>query len=457
MTGVAYRPPAPSLRSPLVALLRTIARRDRDLLSILPVDAYRELITPLGSSRRGILLVNDPAEVTKVLADVDGLFPKNDLMVGALAPLVGESIFVSNGARWRRQRQMIDPAFSHMRINRAFAPMAAAVDDFIPMLARHADDGTALSLDQAMSHVTADIITRTIFSTSLESEAARGVFTAFARWQARVANVEILKLLLEKPFADIPQPPAVVDACTRIREHIGALIDERLAPGATPIDDIAGAAILARDADGIAMTREELIDEIGTFFLAGHETTASVLTWVFFVLSQQPALAERMREELEGVVGRGEVQFEHLRRLPFVRNVFRETMRLYPPITFIPRVATADTTIGGRRVKRGTMVMISPWTMHRHIKLWPDPDRFDPDRFAPERERGHVAGAYIPFGTGPRVCVGAAFAQTESALILARVVRDYDFEVLDPASVRPVSRLTTRPARDIMCRVRRRA
>jgi cytochrome P450 len=442
---------------PLPSLVRTVARRDRDLLSILPAAAYRELVTTLGWSRRGILLVNDPQEVARILADPDGDFPKNDLMVGALLPLVGESIFVSNGDRWRRQRRMIEPAFSHMRINRAFGAMVASVDDFEPVLARHADDGAPLSLDHAMSQLTADIITRTIFTKGLESDAARGVFRAFAEWQGRVANVEVGQLLFGAPFADVPQPPNVVEACSAIRAHIASLLDERLAPGAPLLDDIAGAAIAARDPEtGDGFTREELVDEISTFFLAGHETTASVLTWVFFLLSQLPDVAARLRAELDDVVGDGEVTYDHLRRLTYARSVFRETMRVYPPLTFIPRVAARDVAIAGRRVKRGTMIMIAPWTMHRHRQLWPDPERFDPDRWSPDREKGHVAGAYIPFGAGPRVCVGAAFAQTEALLIIARIARRYDLLPLDPGSVEPASRLTTRPRSEIRCRVRRR-
>jgi cytochrome P450 len=139
-----------------------------------------------------------------------------------------------------------------------------------------------------------------------------------------------------------------------------------------------------------------------------------------------------------------------------VRNVFRETMRLYPQVTFIPRVAAEATTIAGRRVKRGTMVMVSPWTLHRHLALWESPDRFDPDRFNTDRERAITPGTYLPFGGGPRICVGAAFATIESTLILARAVRRFDLELLDPAGVDPVSRLTTRPMREIQCRVRTR-
>jgi cytochrome P450 len=139
--------------------------------------------------------------------------------------------------------------------------------------------------------------------------------------------------------------------------------------------------------------------------------------------------------------------------MAFTRNVFREALRLYPPITFIPRVAAVDTEIAGRRVRRGTMIMIAPWTLHRHQRFWRNPEVFDPDRFMPDREADIRPGTYIPFGLGPRICVGAAFATVEAGLILASLVRRYDFTAENPADVRPVSRLTTRPAREIMCRI----
>jgi cytochrome P450 len=150
------------------------------------------------------------------------------------------------------------------------------------------------------------------------------------------------------------------------------------------------------------------------------------------------------------------VEFEHVRRLNYVRNVFRETLRLYPPITFLPRVALEKQRLGPCTVKRGALLMVSPWTIHRHWRYWRDPDVFDPDRFSAAREDEIIPGTWLPFGLGPRVCVGAGFAQTEATLILARLARRYDFRVEHGERVRPVARLTTRPAEEIRCRVVRR-
>jgi cytochrome P450 len=452
-----FRPPAPTPLTPLRSLLRVIRQGDGDLLSLVPIDAYEKPYTYLGYSRRSILLINDPAIAREVLTDPLEIFPKNDLMVGALEPLVGDSIFVSSGERWRRQRAMIDPAFSGLRINTAFGSMQAAVDDYECELEERATEDTVFSLDHAMSELTADVICRTIFSRSLESQTARDVCDSFTEFEASVASVDLWQLIVGKPWADVKQPQAVLDACERIRRYIGDLVDPRLDGSLPPADDIVESVIAARDEQtGKAFTREELIDQIGVFFLAGHETTASVLTWAFFILATRPEILERLRAEVDSVAGAGPVSIQDVKQLAFVRNVFRETLRLYPPITFIPRVAAQATRIGDYRVKKGAMIMVSPWTAHRNGLLWRHADRFDPDRFDAGSVDDEDRGVLMSFGLGPRVCVGAAFATIESGLILARLARRFDFIVENSDEIRPVARLTTRPATDILVRVRRR-
>jgi cytochrome P450 len=452
-----YRPPAPTPMTPLRSLLRVIRQGDGDLLSLVPIDAYEKPYTYLGYSRRSILLVNDPSIARDILTDPLEIFPKNDLMVGALEPLVGDSIFVSSGERWRRQRAMIDPAFSGLRINTAYSSMQQAVDDYEAELDRRSGDGDSFSLDHAMSELTADVICRTIFSRSLESQTARDVCDSFTEFESSVASVNLWQLIAGKPWADVKQPAAVLDACARIRRYIGDLVDPRLDGSQPAADDIVAAVIDARDAEsGKGFTREELIDQIGVFFLAGHETTASVLTWAFFILATRPELLRRLRKEVDEVAGDGAVSIQDVKQLGFVRNVFRETLRLYPPITFIPRVAAEATRIGEFRVKKGAMIMVSPWTAHRNALLWRHADRFDPDRFDAQSGKSDDRGVLMSFGLGPRVCVGAAFATIESGLILARLARRYDFVVENADAVRPVARLTTRPATDIRVRVERR-
>jgi cytochrome P450 len=450
----SYEPPRPRPRPAVIALIRAALRGDGDLLSLLPAAAYRQTIGPLGYSRRSILIVNEPDQVRRVLTDPEAIFPKSDLMVAALEPLIGDSIFVSSGATWRRQRRMIDPAFTMMRVSRAFPAMEAGVESCAETLARHAAAGESFSLDLTMSHLTADIICRTVFSTGLEAKAAYDVFEAFTVFERSVAQVEIRRLIMDPAWAKVEQSDAVLAACQRVRGHLGALLDSHLGEAGRCFDDIASAVVAARDEETqSAFTREELIDQLGVLFLAGHETSASALTWAFFILAMRPELVERLRAEVAGVAGDGPIGFEQTKRLVTVRNMFRETLRLYPPITFLPRVALQATTIGSHRVKRGAMIMVAPWVLHRHAAYWPQPHRFDPDRFLPEREEAIMPGTYIPFGLGPRVCAGAAFALTEAVLLIARLFRQFDFHIEAPERVRPAARLTTRPREQILCRV----
>ncbi|MEM8546801.1 MAG: cytochrome P450 [Pseudomonadota bacterium] len=303
-----------------------------------------------------------------------------------------------------------------------------------------------------MSELTADIICRTIFSQSLAGQTARDVFESFGEFEDQVASVNLWQLIVGKPWAEVRQPASVLAACERIRAHIGQLLDARLARDDAP-DDIVSAIAAAEDPEtGVPFTRDELIDQIGVFFLAGHETTASVLTWVFFILAERPEIAALVREEIQAVVGHAPLEFEHVKQLPVIRSVFREALRLYPPITFIPRVAAETTTIGGRRVRRGAMLMLSPWTAHRSESLWARASEFDPMRFHRDSE-AQAEGPFMSFGLGPRICVGAAFATIESTLIIASLVREFDVRVEHPERVRPVARLTTRPAEEIRVRV----
>ena len=453
-TGL-FRPPRPSPLPPIAALARTVWEGDGNLLSLLPAAAYRMKAGALGYSRRSIKLFNDPALVRQIMVDDGDFFPKSDLMVGALEPLIGDSIFVSDGPKWRRQRSMIDPAFSMMRLSLAFQSMTAAVNDYEARLSEMAARGEPMSLDLAMSHLTADVICRTVFSVSLQSDIARDVFEDFAIFERDVAQVKIWRLIVDPAWTAVRQTDAVLAACARIRKHLGTLIDTHLEDEDQRYNDIATAVIAARDAGtGEAFTREELIDQLGVFFLAGHETTASVLTWVFYILATQPAVLERIRAEVEKVAGDGEITFEATKKLIFIRSVFRETMRLYPPITFMPRVALKAGKVGDYAIRKGALIMIAPWTIHRHRDYWKDPDAFDPDRFMPNREHEIVPGAYIPFGLGPHTCVGAGFAAVESALIIAQFARRFDFEIEGGEKVRPAARLTTRPAEQIIARVR---
>ncbi|MGD1887129.1 MAG: cytochrome P450 [Cohaesibacteraceae bacterium] len=452
-----YRPPRPVSLPAIVSLIRVLRQGDGDLLSLLPITAYRDAIGPLGYSRRSIVIANAPELVRQVLVEDTASFPKSDLMVNATEALIGDSIFVSSGDTWKRQRAMVDPAFSAMRINRAFTAMSAAMDDAEALYDEHAASGEPLSLDKAMGHLAADIICRTVFSTSLKSDIAHQVFDDFAIFERAAAQVNVVRLIWDKAWTKVPQPDDVLAACARIRGYLGQMIDGHLGEDGGTFDDIASAVIAARDPlTGKGFTREELIDQLGVFFLAGHETSASALTWAVYILAMHTPTRERVRDEVDRIAGDDALSIDQVKKLSKTRNMFRETLRLYPPITFLPRVALKETRLGDKRIKKGALVMIAPWVLHRHQTYWNDPDVFDMDRFKPGREAEMVPGCYLPFGQGERLCSGAAFATIEAMLVLARLIRRYDIKVIDPDAVRPVARMTTRPANQIMIRLKRR-
>jgi len=446
----SFRPPAPPRRSEAMVLARALFTRRRDILDLLPAEAYRVKMGRVPIGKRRIWIVNDPKTIREVMVDKVDNYPKSDLMVAALKPLVGDGIFISNGPAWRRQRSMIEPAFAHMRLTSAFPQMVGAVDDFVAELASAKGP---VEIDAAMSRVTADIIYRTIFSEPLASNEARGVFDAFQRYQDVVPQVNPKTFLSAPANAEFDEVPEVMEACRRIREVLGRVLDHRLA-ATEPHDDLAGAIVAARDKEtGTGFTREELIDQIAVFFLAGHETSASVLAWSLFLLSQVPSAAERIRAEVAEVCGDGPVAYAHTAKLAFTRAVFKETMRLYPPVSFITRIARAADKLRDYDIEAGDLVVISPWLVHRHDKFWKDPEAFDPTRFLPENEKKIKPDTYLPFGLGPRVCTGGGFAQTEGVLILASLMRRFRFETLKPEKVMPICRMTVRPENAILARV----
>ena len=456
-----YRPPAPIPAGHARTVLRILFGRGRNLLAALPASSYRVEMGMRSIHGSRLFLLNDPGLVRQVLIDEPDLFPKADIFVDALSPLVGSGIFVSNGELWHRQRAMIRPAFSPMALRRSFPTMREAVATCLARFDQAADSGEALALDAEMSHVTADIIFRTIFSKPLDEGEAADVFAAFAEYQRLSEQLSPMRLFYGLGWSRRNRPDAITRVCARIRGLLGRMIDERAAAAASGrprTSDIAGEIMAARDPEtGRGMSRDELIDQIAVFFLAGHETTASALTWALFVLSRQPRALDRIRREVAGRGGAAALGADDLQaHMPFTRDVLREILRLYPPVSFLVRSPLREVQIRRWTVRPGEVIVVSPWIIHRHRRFWSDPELFDPDRFSAERRDDLVKDAYLPFGLGARACTGSAFASLESMLILARLCEGYDLSVIRPDRVRPAARLTVRTEAPVRAYVRRR-
>jgi cytochrome P450 len=440
---MTYTPPAPQPR-------RMLGLTDADLLTMLPVQCYEKLTLHAAPRRRQpVLITSDPALVRQALGDDGTTFARSPEVVSAFAPLMGQGLFLASGGEWRRQRAMLDGAFGQLRIRALQEHLHGALRPFVAAATGVAD------LHAAMNALVLDIICRSIFSTPLppaEQAELHALFDAFQRAAPETNPIA----LLAQPRGAPPPAHGDFDATGRdIRGFLARHIDRRLA-GAAPAagaPDLLAAILAARDASGRGFTRQEVIDQVALLFFAGHDTTANALTWALFILAEQPALAAALRAEAAAVAPARAVTVDDLPRLPLTRQVGLEALRLYPSAGFITRTVTQPATLGAYELTPGTLVVTSPWIIHRHPLVWERPDAFDPTRFSREREGTIPPGAFLPFGFGPRSCPGRGLALAEIPFLLAEINRRFRIKLLAPESAMPISRMTLRPREAIGCRL----
>ncbi len=405
-----------------------------------------------------LYMVNDPAVVRRVLSEQTDQFPKSPLLAEALRPLLGDSIFTTNGAQWQRQREMMNPAFAQAKLDVAFPVMRAATEAMIERLDRAAASGGEHDIEVEMTHVTADIIFRTIFSESLSGEDAHSVFDAFARFQALAPQLILPSLYGVRWLVWPWNVWRSRRAAAEIRRLLEKLIRPRheawLRGDDMGKNDILAAFMASRDSKtGEPFGFEELVDQVAMLFLAGHETSASALTWAAYLLAKAPDVQERVHDEALQVLGQRSPEQRDMKELALTRNVFRETLRLFPPVGFMARESSQTCPMRDKVVPKGASVMIAPWLIHRHRERWEDPDAFNPDRFDDDASRDSVRHSYLPFGMGPRVCLGAAFALQEATLILASLGRAFRLEAVQGHTPMPVGRLTIRSDNGVRLRI----
>lgn len=451
-----YPPPA---RSKL-DLLRLFLRKRHSMLDGLYARSYTMKMGEVHVPGAHVYMVNEPPLVRRVMVSEWQQFPKHEMLAHALRPLLGNGIFTTNGESWARQRAAMDPAFEAARVKRVFGHMWGAAEALRARLAA-LPAGSALDAEVEMTHVAADTILRTIVSKPLDSAQARQVFEAFGRYQAlapRIMLPAFFGLRWLRPWWQIRKSrgPAT-EIRTLIAELIRPRFDASRAGNPTADDDI-----LATLLEQPGHTFEELVDQVAMLFLAGHETSASAMAWSLHLVAHAPDVQERLAAEADEWVDGLASDPSGIKQLTLARNVFRESLRLFPPVGFFVRTAAQTCTMRDKTVKAGASVVVAPWLIHRHRQLWARPDEFDPDRFSRD-EPGDAPGAkeslrqaYLPFGMGPRICIGAAFALQEATLVLAVLARHFRFEPQAGHVPEPVGRLTIRADNGIWLRVRRR-
>lgn len=439
-------PPKPVPRPGRVSFLTYLRLFRQDILSAQPARLYRAWMAEFRAPFMASFLCNDPDLVDLVLFRRAGDFPKSARLFEGLAPLLGHSIFITNGAEWERQRRIVDPAFESGRLREVFPAMweaaRAAVDRLAPLA-----DGTPREIEAQTSHVALDVIFRALFSLPVEEATASAVFAAFRAHQASRPMLNTGSILPLPRWVPRLRSRKTRVTAAAIRGLIRNLVDRRaaeIAAGAAP-DDLATRIMTTVDPqDGSRFSAAEMTDQVGIFLLAGHETSAAVLAWALYLMAIRPDWQDRLAAEAWAVIDPERIYFSTVSRLKLARAVFRETMRLYPPVPMYLREAARPECFRGRAVPKGAQVVISPWHLHRHERLWRAPDAFDPARWDTAEGRDSARAAYIPFSAGPRVCPGSAFAMAEGPLILAMILRHYRVAPVEGRAPVPVAQLTVR-------------
>ena len=448
-------PPKPIPRPAKVSLWAYFKLFKSDILSAQPARLYHAWMAEFRTPFFRSYLCNDPELVTLVLQKRPMDFPKSERMRSGLKPLLGESVFISNGALWQHQRRIIDPAFEGGRLRFVFPAMwdcgVAAVDRL-----RARADGRPVEIEGHASHLAMDVIFRTLFSLPIENEIAQAAFETFREHQQEQPLANVLALLPRPKWAARFPSKKTRRTAGTIRGLIAQLVAARakeIAQGTAP-DDLATKIMTTPDPEtGKCFEPDEMVDQVAIFFLAGHETSAAALSWALYLLATHPDWQDRVAREAWENYDPETIYFSALGKLREARAVFREAMRLYPPVPMFVREAARSEQFRGRDIAKGSQVVLSPWHLHRHEKLWDRPDEFDPDRFGTPNGKEGLRHAYIPFSAGARVCPGSAFAMAEGTLLLSMLVRAFRFEPVEGRVPVPVAHLTVRAKEGIYLRL----
>ena len=440
---------APGLRQLLPLPYGTVARSRRDPLGFLMDGACR--YGPVFRHQVGpwvFHLVSRPEGVRHVLQDNYRNYPRS-WMYRRTRPVAGDGLVSAEGEVWRRQRRMVQPAFSHARVAALAAPMAGLTAAMLGRWARdHAGTDRPLDVVAEMTRLTLDVVGRTLLGVDLSGDAAvlKAAVTEALAW----VEYRMSHLLSPPPWVPTPRNLRFRRAMKSFDSIVYRIIADRRAGGATggaAGDDLMSLMLNVRDeeAGGAGMTDREVRDQTMTFIGAGHETTAVALAWVWYLLAKHPDVEAAAYAEVTQVLGGRVPHVGDLPKLALTRRVIEETLRLYPPVYAVARDVLADDVIAGCRIPRGSTVIISPYITHHLPDVWPDPDRFDPGRFTPGGAAERPRFAWFPFLGGPHQCIGQEFALMEATLVIAMVLQRFRLTLATAAEVRPRPLVSLRP------------
>ncbi|MEM9047500.1 MAG: cytochrome P450 [Pseudomonadota bacterium] len=410
----------------------------RNVLELIPAAAYHAPVIADQKRGRWIMLM-DPEAIDHVLRQREADYPKSAILIRLMTPRKGQNLITTRGAVWQRQRRALSAPFR---------PRALAVAD--PIIRRAAAASVAalgaadgpVDVLPVMARATCDVMCDLALGgrEAIDRDALTAAVDAYV---AGIGRISVLDILGVPNW--VPRPAAILqDSRKRMDDMADAVIAQRLARGASAEPDLLDLLIEAQS-DGTLDALEVRNNLLG-FLFAGHETTALALTWALYLLAFDPAVQTRARDCVRAACSDRPPGIDDLPRLGYVRQVVEEALRLYPPAGFLTRTARVADRIAGHRVRAGATVILPVYALHRHQGLWDAPERFDPDRFAPEKSAARPRGSYLPFGDGPRICIGMSLAMAEATLILAQILSALQITLPAGFAPRPTMWFTLRPA-----------
>ncbi len=417
-------------------------------------DVVRFTVGPGGKFQEEAFGVFHPDHIQQVLTSKTAGYVKDDGVYSELRHLLGDGLLTSEGDEWKRQKRMIQPIFTHRRVASYVPMMAAETREAVERWGGYADSGTTVDLNDEMARLTLSVVGTALFGADVES-AVPVIRETVPFLSERAIQRAIFPLTLPETW-----PTPANRRALRYQQALYNVVDDLIAARrAQPAEgeDLLGLLLQATDPEnGRGLDDKEVRDQVLIFLLAGHETTATSLTFTLHLLGQNPEIQSYLHTEVDRVLqGRTEPTLEDVMALRYTTMVIKEAMRLYPAAYGIPRFCTNGDTIGGYDIPAGKSVFCSTWATHRHPGFWEDPEKFDPERFTPDREKARPRYAYFPFGGGPRACIGQYFSMLEAAVVTALLMQN--FKVTTPQGpVKLFTGITLRPQGAVPASVERR-
>jgi cytochrome P450 len=430
---------APIHRRRLNRLEVALAAR-RNVLELIPSLSYRQPIVSGELLTRWHMLA-DPGGMKQVMLDNLSNYPKSEIMRRMLRPAIGDSLFNADGAEWKWQRQAVAPVFTHRNVL-ALAPAMTRTAG--RAAARLKACGGRAEMVGEMLTATFDVICDVALSgrEHFDSRTFGEAITQYFRSAGRASVLDFLGV--PAWFPRLGELMATASVRT-MHQMVASAIEARRRQAAPAADDLLAHMLEAQDPEtGQRMSPQDLVFNMQFFIVAGHETTALALAWSLYLLANMPEEQEKARQQARSVLGGRSAEPQDLAAMPAIRQVLEEAMRLYPPVGLLARTVIAPDELCGRAIRPNDIVFLPIWALHRHEQHWEQPEEFRPSRFDPQKGEQRNKFQYLPFGAGPRVCVGADFAMMQAQIILATVIQHFRFKSAEPAP-RPVMMMTVRP------------